>query len=187
MSDMTNPSSCDCPDGFCFATCGFDPGDKACQDDGYAEMARDAEKSRDEARKARREAAASAKRTEELLARMEKRLERIEGATRAHPKATGEAVGRAVNSAVSNGRRIDENTLTGRLPRIDAAVAALGPNLAPRPSGRAFIRTRLVWLAWYPLRGRRCSFIPARRPDGWHLAIGLGPLWLGLGPGTPAV
>jgi hypothetical protein len=52
-------------------------------------------------------------------------------------------------------------------------------------SGRVFIRGRRLWLAWYPLRGRRCTWRPERRPDGWHLGIGLGPVYLGLGPGTP--
>ncbi|UIU47074.1 hypothetical protein [Microcystis phage MinS1] len=59
-------------------------------------------------------------------------------------------------------------------------------------SGRAFIRTRLVWVAWYPLRGRKCMwhFERATRPqqphlNGWHLAIAVGPAYLGLGPGVP--
>jgi hypothetical protein len=53
-------------------------------------------------------------------------------------------------------------------------------------TGRVFIRRRRVWLAWYPLRGRHCMFgQSATRGDGWHFHAALGPLYLGLGPGTP--
>lgn len=50
---------------------------------------------------------------------------------------------------------------------------------------RVFLHHRLVWLAWYPLRGRRCTLRPERSRNGWHLAAAVGPLYLGLGPGTP--
>jgi len=52
-------------------------------------------------------------------------------------------------------------------------------------NGRVFIRRARLWLAWYPLRGRRCSWLPERTSTGWHLGVGIGPLYLGLGPGTP--
>jgi hypothetical protein len=50
---------------------------------------------------------------------------------------------------------------------------------------------RPIWLAWYPLRGRRCMWrlerglARTRGRQHWHLGIGLGPLYLGLGPGIP--
>lgn len=57
---------------------------------------------------------------------------------------------------------------------------------------RVFLHGNLLWLAWYPLRGRRCSFRFERhtrptepRRNGWHLTIALGPAYLGLGPGVP--
>lgn len=59
-------------------------------------------------------------------------------------------------------------------------------------SGHVLVRTRYLVLAWYPLRGRRCSLrhqrhtrlhSPAR--DGWHLTAALGPAYLGVGPGVP--
>lgn len=59
-------------------------------------------------------------------------------------------------------------------------------------SGRIFIRSRQVWLAWYPLRGRRCAarFERHTRPtdparDGWRLTLALGPAYLGVGTGVP--
>lgn len=59
-------------------------------------------------------------------------------------------------------------------------------------SGRVFIRSRLLWLAWYPLRGRRCmaAFTRHTRPleparDGWRVNLAAGPLYLGFGPGVP--
>lgn len=52
-------------------------------------------------------------------------------------------------------------------------------------TGKVLIR-RPIWLAWYPLRGRRCTFHPERCRDGWHLSIAAGPLYLGVGPGTPS-
>jgi hypothetical protein len=59
-------------------------------------------------------------------------------------------------------------------------------------SSRVFIRTRWLWLAWYPLRGRRCSarFERHTRPteparDGWCLRLAVGPAYFGVGPGVP--
>ena len=53
--------------------------------------------------------------------------------------------------------------------------------------GRVLIRSRPLWLAWYPLRGRRCSLsvTDKTRNGRWHLSAGLGPLYLGVGPGVP--
>lgn len=54
---------------------------------------------------------------------------------------------------------------------------------------RAFIRTNLVWLAWYPARGRRCQFgMDAVQAGGWHFSVALGPLFcsLHLGDGAAA-
>lgn len=53
-------------------------------------------------------------------------------------------------------------------------------------ASKLFIARRSIWLAWFPLRGRRCSFgRPETRGDGWYFHVALGPLYLGLGPGTP--
>ncbi len=51
--------------------------------------------------------------------------------------------------------------------------------------GKVLIRHHLLWLAWYPLRGARCTFKPERSASGWHLAIGVGPAYLGIDPGRP--
>jgi hypothetical protein len=56
---------------------------------------------------------------------------------------------------------------------------------AEHPSGRVFVRSRWVWLAWYPLRYQRAQCDYERADDGWVLSLGLGPMYLGLGPGTP--
>ena len=37
---------------------------------------------------------------------------------------------------------------------------------------------------WYPKRGRRCNIVREAR-GGWYLGIGVGPLFLSIGPGTP--
>lgn len=52
-------------------------------------------------------------------------------------------------------------------------------------NGRALIRGRRVWAAWYPLRGRRCQV----RLDTIQrfLEVAIGPAYLLLGPGTPEV
>lgn len=53
-------------------------------------------------------------------------------------------------------------------------------------NGRVFVRRRLVFLAWYPLRGRRCmARLERAARNGWHLSLALGPAYLGLGPGVP--
>lgn len=46
---------------------------------------------------------------------------------------------------------------------------------------------RPIWIAWYPLRGRRCmfGFDETRDQNGWHFSAALGPLYMGLGPGVP--
>jgi hypothetical protein len=49
---------------------------------------------------------------------------------------------------------------------------------------KVFMR-RPVWLAWYPLRGRRCTFGPDEAAGGWHFSVAVGPLYMGLGPGRP--
>lgn len=51
-------------------------------------------------------------------------------------------------------------------------------------SGKVFVRARFVWVAWYPKRGRGCTWMLDRN-GGFHLSIGLGPLFVGLGSGTP--
>jgi hypothetical protein len=51
---------------------------------------------------------------------------------------------------------------------------------------RVFIRSKLLWLAWYPLRGRRCQVgMDGVRGDGWHFSAALGPLYFGTGTGCP--
>ena len=62
------------------------------------------------------------------------------------------------------------------------------------PSGRVFIGRRLVWLAWYPLRRHHCLWAFDRstialngQQAGWHFAVAVGPLYLGLGPGRAPV
>lgn len=54
-------------------------------------------------------------------------------------------------------------------------------------NGKAFIRGRLLWLAWYPGRGRKCCLRrdAVRFGIGWHVSAGVGPLYLGVGTGTP--
>lgn len=48
---------------------------------------------------------------------------------------------------------------------------------------KVFVRRENVWLAWYPMRGRRCQveFDRAER----FFVIALGPAYLCLGPGVP--
>ena len=51
---------------------------------------------------------------------------------------------------------------------------------------RVFIRRRPVFLAWHPLRGRRCDFgFCETRDDRRYFHIAAGPLYLGLGYGVP--
>lgn len=58
--------------------------------------------------------------------------------------------------------------------------------------GKAWVRTRLLWIAWYPRRGSKCqvewqsrNFRSSYRRASWHLTIAFGPAYLGLGPGIP--
>lgn len=51
---------------------------------------------------------------------------------------------------------------------------------------RVFVRSRLLWVAWYPARRLRCMFKPEMTKHGWYLSIALGPLYFGLGPGIPS-
>lgn len=54
--------------------------------------------------------------------------------------------------------------------------------------GKILIGTHLVWLAWYPLRGRRCTLEAGRRATRngrFRLTAAVGPLYLGIGPGVP--
>lgn len=54
-------------------------------------------------------------------------------------------------------------------------------------NGRALIRSPRVRLAWYPARGKRCTFgrNKTRPGTGRHFSAALGPLYLGLGSGVP--
>lgn len=53
-------------------------------------------------------------------------------------------------------------------------------------SNRVLVATRLVWLAWYPLRGRRCHVgRDTVRGSGWHFSVAVGPAYLGIGTGAP--
>lgn len=166
------------------------------------ERIRAAERQRDEAREARDLAVEDARRAEAKCERLKKRLASLEGAAwqteewqalRDKRDAAAEALGEDAARTIWGK---PHPAIKESLASADHALAEADKHLwladywtkngVPETGSRVFIRGHLVWLAWYPKRGRRCSFIPARRPDGWHLSIGLGPLWLGLGPGTPA-
>lgn len=54
-----------------------------------------------------------------------------------------------------------------------------------RGNSKVLIRGRRVWLAWYPLRGRRCQVRIDTREHFFEAAAG--PAYLCLGTGTPAV
>lgn len=51
---------------------------------------------------------------------------------------------------------------------------------------KVFIRRQWLWLAWYPLRGRRCQFgFDEVQDGGWHFSAALGPLYVATGSGLP--
>lgn len=53
---------------------------------------------------------------------------------------------------------------------------------------RVLIGGRFLWLAWYPLRGRRCDFgwtTSHTQNRRWHLQIAIGPAYASIGPGVP--
>lgn len=52
---------------------------------------------------------------------------------------------------------------------------------------KVLIGHKWFWLAWYPLRGRRChfGFTEVRNGEGWYFVAAAGPLYFGLGPGWP--
>lgn len=55
-------------------------------------------------------------------------------------------------------------------------------------SGKVFIDTTNVWLAWYPLRGLRCQH--RRGVDEFGLRyfeVAVGPLYFSYGPGCAPV
>lgn len=85
----------------------------------FREQIRAAEALRDEAKRFRMEFRQQADRTNRTLDAVARRLERIEAATRGTPGRTGREVGRAIDGAVRDARRICDSGIPKPAPPVE--------------------------------------------------------------------